>query len=55
MMTTKQASKWALALSGAAALGALAPELALVAAGHAALLAIGVKIVRTAELQSDRG
>ncbi|CAN5916650.1 hypothetical protein BH11MYX2_BH11MYX2_39780 [soil metagenome] len=49
MMTINKANKLVLALSGAAVVGALAPELALIAAGHAALLAIGVKIVKALE------
>jgi hypothetical protein len=53
MMTIKNATKLGLALSGAAVLGALAPELTMIAAAHALLLALGVKIVRTAEPELD--
>ena len=52
MMTMNKATKLVLALSGAALAGAVAPELAVIAAGHAALLAIGVKIVKVLEPQA---
>lgn len=49
MLTINKATKLVLALSGAAVIGAFAPEITVIAAAHAVLLALGVKIVRAAE------